>query len=82
MNKNIVLLLLFVLFFLFSFKDSNAVNTKGFQYWQINSGSYKANEYWSLTAEDEFRMGNQFCYNNVDMGMVFYGIGDWIDVSI
>ena len=68
-------------FGLFSFVDSYAVDSNGFQCWQTNAGSWKANEYWALTAEDEFRIGEQLVYNHVDVGIVFYGLADWLDLS-
>ena len=74
----------FIFFLLFSLKCF-AFDDNDFQYWNTESLSWKANDDFKVTLEEEFRLGDDggsFYYQHSDLGIVYSGITDWLDVGI
>lgn len=63
---------------------SLAVDKSGFQYWSTAEFSLDLNEDWTATFGEEFRFGDEggnLYYHHSDVGFVYKGLADWIDVG-
>ncbi|MBN2482800.1 MAG: DUF2490 domain-containing protein [Candidatus Omnitrophica bacterium] len=75
-------LLFFSVFFL---SDCAAFDDGDFQYWNNESISWKVNENWKVTLEEELRFGDDggnIYYQHSDLGVVYSGIASWLDVGV
>ncbi len=62
-----------------------AFDDEGFQYWSGASTSFDITKDWSGKFEEEFRFGNDggnLYYNHSDLGFVFSGLTDWLDLGL
>ena len=62
----------------FSFDDGD------FQYWSSLSASWSISDDWKAVVEEEFRLGDDgqdFTYQNSDLGFEYSGIADWLSVG-
>ncbi|MFH1621965.1 MAG: DUF2490 domain-containing protein [Candidatus Omnitrophota bacterium] len=81
MKKGIVLII-FVFFFAsysFAFDDDD------FQHWITTSASWKMDDEWNMSFEEEFRLGDDagnLYYHHSDLGFTYSGITDWLDVGV
>ncbi|MBL7132052.1 MAG: DUF2490 domain-containing protein [Candidatus Omnitrophica bacterium] len=65
--------------FCFAFDDGD------YQYWNTESVSWKINDDWKMSLEEEFRFGDNgsnLYYQHSDLGLIYSGIADWLDVGI
>jgi len=56
-----------------------------FQYWQTDGISWKVDENWRVSLEEEFRLGDDasnFYYYHLDLGAVYTGLNDWLDLGV
>ncbi|MFC1594345.1 DUF2490 domain-containing protein [Candidatus Omnitrophota bacterium] len=62
----------------FAFDDGD------FQHWNTDSVSWKIDDDWKLTLEEEFRWGDNArnpYYQHSDLNAAFFGLAQWLDVS-
>jgi len=55
------------------------------EYWQEIGVDYDINQDWKFTVNEELRFGEHNgnpCLHNTDMGLVYKGFGNWIDVGL
>jgi hypothetical protein len=55
------------------------------EYWQQIGVDFNINEDWKVTVTEELRFGEHNgnpSLHNTDMGLVYRGLGDWIDVGL
>jgi hypothetical protein len=58
---------------------------EGFQYWSTTALSVDIDKDWKLTADEEFRFGDDggnFYYQHTDVGLVYKNVTDWMDLGI
>jgi len=63
----------------FSFDDGDS------QYWNTESASWKISDEWKASLEEELRFGDDssdFYYQHTDVGVLYSGLADWLDVGI
>ncbi len=63
----------------FAFDDGD------FQWWTSAGASLDINKDWKCTFEEEFRFGDdagEFYYHHSDLGLVYGGFADWIDLGL
>jgi len=61
-----------------------AYSDEGFQYWSVVSVSSDISEDWKVNFEQDFRLGDEggnLYYEHSDLGFVYTGLGDWIDLG-
>lgn len=74
-----------VIMVFFSFHYSFAFQDGDFQYWNVESITWKAAENLKMELEEEFRFGNElkdFYYQHTDIGATYSGLADWLDIGI
>jgi hypothetical protein len=62
-----------------------AFDDDDFQYWTSAGASAKINKDWNAEFTEEFRFGNHggnLYYQQSDLGFVYSGIADWIDIGL
>lgn len=62
----------------FAFDDGD------FQYWSSVTLPFEINEDWKGSFNEEFRLGDdvgELYYHHSDLGFVYKGLGDWIDLG-
>ena len=55
-----------------------------FKYWSAAGVSFDINKDWGCSFEEEFRFGDdagEFYYHHSDLGFVYKGFADWIDLG-
>lgn len=65
-------------------KPSLAIDRSGFQYWSTARFNFDVDKEWTVIFEEEFRLGDEggnLYYHHSDIGFVYKGLGDWIDVG-
>jgi len=63
----------------FGSTDGNA------EYWQVVGFDYNLEDDWKLTVREEVkfgRSGDDPYHHNTDVGLVYKGLADWVDVSL
>lgn len=79
------LVLVIVLLSLVFLCNCYAFDDEDFQYWNSESISVKLSEDWKAALSEEFRFGdnaNIFYYQHSDLGFIYSGIADWIDLAV
>ncbi len=65
-------------------KPCLANNKSGFQYWSRAGFNFDLDKEWTVTFEEEFRLGDDggnLYHHHSDIGLVYKGLADWIDVG-
>ncbi|MFC1809343.1 DUF2490 domain-containing protein, partial [Candidatus Omnitrophota bacterium] len=85
-NKGMkVIAMVIITGFLFSGTPSVAFDDGDFQQWSTISVTYKVNDDWKVTGEQEVRWGDDwddFYYTHTDLGIVYGGVADWLDLGV
>ena len=84
MKKEVVVLLLLVLLTIaggncFASTDGNA------EYWPVVGLDFNMDQDWKITVREELKLGRSGddpYTHNTDVGLVYKGFGDWIDMSL
>lgn len=85
MLKRICLITLLFFITLSGIVCSNAFAESNFEYWNTEKAEWKFHKDLKVTAEGEFRVrtnGLGFYYQHTDAGLVYSGIGKWLDLGI
>lgn len=65
--------------------SSIAFDDGDFQYWNSESATWKIDKDWKMRLEEEFKFGDNatdFYYQHSDLGIMYTGIGNWLDLGI
>ena len=65
-------------------EPSFASDKSGFQYWSTAEFNVDLDKDWTVTFSEEFRLGDEggnLYYHRSDIGFVYKGFADWIDVG-
>ncbi len=55
-----------------------------FQFWSTTGASLKVDKDWTVTVEEQLRLGNDaghLYYHHADLGFVYGGLADWVDLG-
>lgn len=66
-------------------EPSFASDKSGFQYWSTAGFNFDLDKEWTVTFEEEFRLGDEggnLYYHHSDIGLVYKGFADWLDVGL
>ena len=83
-TEKITVYLLTILVYGFFRTPCFAYDDEGFQFWSTASASFDINKDWKGKFEEEFRCGDDggyLYYQHSDLGFVYAGLADWIDVG-
>ena len=75
---------IFLLIVLFAHQAFAAFGDGDFQYWNTEQISWKVQEKWQISAEEEFRFGSsagRFYYQHTDITLKYSGMADWFDIA-
>ncbi|UCC95870.1 MAG: DUF2490 domain-containing protein [Candidatus Omnitrophota bacterium] len=78
-------LLTIVLFFTAFSGNCYAFDNGDFQYWNTESVSWKPNDDWKTTLEEEFRLGDDggnLYYQHSDLSVTYSGFSPWFDLGL
>ncbi|MFA5554186.1 MAG: DUF2490 domain-containing protein [Phycisphaerae bacterium] len=78
-----ILLFVFVTLFVFG-QSASAFDDGDFQYWFNVGASADISKNWKVTAQEEFRLGDdakRLYYHHWDVGFVYGGFADWLDMG-
>jgi len=56
-------------------------NSTGFQWWSTANFKVEVDEDWSVAFEEELRLGDNLFYHHSDIGLIYGGLEDWVDVG-